>query len=60
MFGVVVVDELGLRRGLLLPNIDGIKTASQQVHVAARKAGINFNEPLTLYRFRTRRFNEPV
>ena len=60
MFGVVVVDELGLRRGLLLPNIDGIKTAGQQVHVAARKAGINFNEPLILYRFRTRRFNEPV
>src|SRR2546421_2807548 len=59
-FGVVVVDDLGLRRGLLLPYIDGITTAGQQVHVAARKAGINLDEPLTLYRFRTRRFNEPV
>ena len=59
-FGVVVVDDHGLRRGLLLPNIDGVTTADQQVYVAARKAGINLDEPLTLYRFRTRRFNEPV
>ena len=59
-FGVVVVDDLGLRRGLLLPNIDGITTADQQINVAARKADINLDEPLTLYRFRTRRFNEPV
>ena len=59
-FGVVVVDDHGLRRGLLLPNIDGITTADQQINVAARKAGINLDEPLTLYRFRTRRFIEPV
>lgn len=58
VFGVVVVDRSGSRRGLLLPNIESIKTADQQVHVAARKAGIKSDEPLRLYRFRTRRFSE--
>ena len=57
-FGVVVTDESGSRRGLLLPDIESIETAGQQVGVAARKAGINPGEPLRLYRFRTRRFSE--
>ena len=57
-FGVIVTDQLGLRRGLLLPNIEGIATASQQVQIAARKAGIAPHEPLRLLRFRTRRFGE--
>lgn len=58
VFGVVVTDDSGTRRGLLLPNIDGISTASQQVGVAARKAGIGPHESVKLYRFRTRRFHE--
>jgi AmmeMemoRadiSam system protein A len=58
LFGVIVVDSLGMRRGLLLPAIEGIKTASQQVQIAARKAGIALHEPHTLYRFRVRRFRE--
>jgi AmmeMemoRadiSam system protein A len=57
-FGVVVTDQSGSRRGLLLPAIESIETASQQVGVAARKAGIKPGEPLRLYRFRTRRFSE--
>jgi AmmeMemoRadiSam system protein A len=57
-FGVVVTDRSGSRRGLLLPDIESIKTAGQQVGVAARKAGIKPGEPLRLYRFRTRRFSE--
>jgi AmmeMemoRadiSam system protein A len=56
--GVVVTDHAGSRRGLLLPDIESIETADQQVGVAARKAGIGPGEPLMLYRFRTRRFNE--
>lgn len=59
-FGVVVTDESGSRRGLLLPDIESIETAGQQVGVAARKAGIKPGEPLRLYRFRTRRFSEPA
>ncbi|HEX7314885.1 MAG TPA: AmmeMemoRadiSam system protein A [Pyrinomonadaceae bacterium] len=57
-FGVVVTDRSGSRRGLLLPAIESIETADQQVGVAARKAGIEPGEPLRLYRFRTRRFSE--
>ena len=57
-FGVVVTDQSGSRRGLLLPDIASIETAGQQVGVAARKAGIKPGEPLRLYRFRTRRFSE--
>ena len=57
-FGVGVTNESRTRRGLLLPNLEGIRTASQQVGVAARKAGIAPDEPLKLYRFRTRRFDE--
>ena len=57
-FGVVVTDQSGSRRGLLLPDIETIETAGQQVGVAARKAGIKPGEPLRLYRFRTRRFSE--
>jgi AmmeMemoRadiSam system protein A len=57
-FGVVVTDESGSRRGLLLPDIESIETAGHQVGVAARKAGIESGEPLRLYRFRTRRFSE--
>ena len=60
IFGVVVMDGSGLRRGLLLPAIESIKTATQQVSVAAMKAGIEANVPLRLYRFRTHRFSEWV
>jgi AmmeMemoRadiSam system protein A len=58
VFGLMVVDRSGSRRGLLLPNIESIKTADVQISVAARKAGIKPDEPLRLYRFRTRRFSE--
>lgn len=60
VFGVVVTDQSGSRRGLLLPAIESISTAGQQVGVAARKAGIRADEPLRLYRFRTHRFSEWV
>ena len=58
VFGLMVEDHSGSRRGLLLPNIDSVKTAEVQIGVAARKAGIRPDEPLRLYRFRTRRFGE--
>ncbi|HEX8284844.1 MAG TPA: AmmeMemoRadiSam system protein A [Pyrinomonadaceae bacterium] len=60
VFGVVVTNHSGSRRGLLLPAIESIKTPGQQVSVAARKAGIEAGEPLKLYRFRTHRFSEWV
>lgn len=60
VFGVIVEDERGAHRGLLLPAIEGIETAAQQVEIAARKAGIRPGTPLRFYRFRVRRFREPA
>ena len=37
-YGVIVT--LGRRRGLLLPNLEGVDTAAQQVAIARAKAGI--------------------
>jgi MEMO1 family protein len=57
-YGVIVEDQDGLRRGLLLPDLKGIETASQQVEIAARKAGIVPGTPLKFSRFRVERFRE--
>ncbi len=56
IYGVIVEDESGLRRGLLLPDLEGISTVDQQIAVAARKAGIPHTAPLRLFRFRVERF----
>jgi len=60
VFGVIVEDETGSRRGLLLPAIEGVGTAREQVEIAARKAGIRPGTPLRFFRFRVRRFRELV
>jgi hypothetical protein len=59
-FGVIVTDRLGFKRGLLLPGIEGIRTVTEQVQIAARKAGIAPHESIGLLRFRARRFKEPA
>ena len=48
-YGVIVTD--GHRRGLLLPDLDGIDTVKDQVDIARRKAGIAPWEKLELQRF---------
>ena len=58
VYGVIVEDEAGLYRGLLLPDIQGIETARQQVDIAMRKAGIIPGTSLRLFRFRVERFRE--
>jgi AMMECR1 domain-containing protein len=58
IFGVIVEDESGSRRGLLLPDIPGIDNAEQQVEIAARKAGIGRDEKIRLWRFKVERFRE--
>lgn len=57
-FGVIVEDNTARRRGLLLPALEGVETAQEQVRIAARKAGLAPGEPRRLYRFRVRRFRE--
>jgi AmmeMemoRadiSam system protein A/AmmeMemoRadiSam system protein B len=58
VFGVIVEDEGGSRRGLLLPDIAGIDNAEQQVEIATRKAGIGPDERVRLSRFKVERFGE--
>lgn len=54
-YGVIV--ECGWRRGLLLPDLEGVDTVEYQVEIARRKAGIGRDEPVQLYRFSVRRFH---
>lgn len=53
-YGVIVIS--GRRRGLLLPMLEGVDTAQQQVEIARRKAGIGEREPVTLERFQVVRY----
>jgi len=53
-YGVIV--ESGLRRGLLLPDLEGVDSPEYQVAVARRKAGIGPAEPVQLYRFEVERY----
>jgi AmmeMemoRadiSam system protein A len=50
MFGVEVSDTKG-RRGVLLPEIEGVDTVDEQVEIARRKAGIPPGNELRLRRF---------
>ncbi|MDX6272136.1 MAG: hypothetical protein QOD28_3359 [Acidobacteriota bacterium] len=57
-YGLIVEDERGRRRGLLLPDLEGIENAEQQLQITARKAGIPPGVDVKLYRFRVRRYGE--
>ena len=48
-YGVIV--KSGSRRGLLLPDLDGVDTVEEQIEIARNKAGISASEPVTLQRF---------
>lgn len=53
-YGVIVT--AGARRGLLLPDLDGVDDASTQVAIAMRKAGIAPGEAVSLQRFKVDRY----
>jgi AMMECR1 domain-containing protein len=48
--------ESGWRRGLLLPDLEGVDSVEEQIAICRAKAGISANEPVNLYRFQVRRF----
>lgn len=48
-YGVIVTN--GMRRGLLLPDLDGVDTVEQQIEIARKKAGIGPSEEISLQRF---------
>lgn len=52
-YGVIV--EKGNRRGLLLPNLEGINTVEEQIDIAVQKAGIGNRDGMQLYRFEVER-----
>ena len=54
-YGVIV--ERGLRRGLLLPNLEGVDTPQEQVAIALSKAGIQPRERYAMQRFRVTRYH---
>ncbi|MHB0857351.1 MAG: AmmeMemoRadiSam system protein A [Anaerolineae bacterium] len=49
VYGVIVT--CGDRRGLLLPDLEGVDSAEVQVTIALRKAWIGRGEPYTMHRF---------
>jgi AmmeMemoRadiSam system protein A len=53
-YGVIV--ECDFRRGLLLPNLEGVDSVEEQIRICRAKAGISAEEPIRLYRFRVKRF----
>ena len=52
-YGVIV--SKGMRRGLLLPNLEGIETPEEQVNIALKKAGISPDESYSMERFKVER-----
>jgi hypothetical protein len=53
-YGVIV--EAGWRRGLLLPDLEGVDSVDQQIEICRMKAGIGSDEPVKLYRFKVKRY----
>ena len=48
-YGVIVTN--GRRKGLLLPDLEGVDTVAEQIAIAKQKAGIGPGEPAELERF---------
>lgn len=55
-YGVIV--EKGCNRGLLLPDLEGVDTVSQQLDIACRKGGINPSGEYNISRFTITRYAE--
>lgn len=53
IYGIIV--SSGYKRGLLLPNLDGIDTVDKQLNIALKKAGIMSSEDYIVEKFRVTR-----
>ncbi|WP_054696263.1 AmmeMemoRadiSam system protein A [Syntrophomonas palmitatica] len=53
-YGVIV--SAGRRRGLLLPDLEGVDTVEEQIYIALHKAGIDPSEKYKLERFEVKRY----
>jgi len=54
IYGVIV--KSGWKKGVLLPDLEGVDTVEQQLRIAKLKAGILGNEKIELYRFTVQRY----
>ena len=57
VYGVVVTAADG-RKGVLLPDIEGVDSVTEQIAIARDKAGIGSDEPVQLQRFKAECFEE--
>jgi AmmeMemoRadiSam system protein A len=55
-YGVIVQAKHGWRRGLLLPDLEGIDTVEEQIRICRYKAGIGADEEVNLLRFEVERY----
>ena len=53
-YGVIV--SYRRKKGLLLPNLEGISSPQEQINIALQKAGISTHEPYTMQRFEVVRY----
>lgn len=53
-YGVIV--SSGYKKGLLLPNLEGVDTVEYQVDIARQKAGISSDENYQIQRFEVKRY----
>ncbi len=53
-YGVIVVS--GQRKGLLLPDLEGVDTVEEQLRITKMKAGILPHEEVEIYRFEVKRY----
>ncbi|MBR6488491.1 MAG: AMMECR1 domain-containing protein, partial [Clostridiales bacterium] len=53
-YGVIVT--CGYKRGLLLPDLEGVDTVEDQIDIAMRKGGITPSEDYSLQRFEVVRY----
>jgi AmmeMemoRadiSam system protein A len=54
VYGVIVTS--GQRRGLLLPDLEGVNSVEEQLRIARTKAGIGPGEEVEIFRFRIKRY----
>lgn len=54
-FGIIV--QQGRRRGLLLPDLEGVDTAEQQISISMQKACIPSGSEIKLFRFEVKRYH---
>lgn len=55
-YGVIV--SCDYRRGVLLPDLEGVDSTDDQIGIACQKAGINPEDEFALQRFKVSRFDE--